>query len=361
MTDHDSLNDRPTAVRPGEELDRARLAALLAGLVPGAGAPAIAQFPGGMSNLTYLISAGGRELVLRRPPFGAQVRGGHDMAREHRILAALSAAGYAVPQPVALVEDESVLGAPFYLMERVRGVILRSPPPPGLDLGPGPMRRVCLALVDAMAELHALDYAAAGLADLGRPEGYTARQVAGWARRYEAARADGAPDLAPVAAWLAANLPPEAPGALIHNDFRYDNVVLDPADLTRIVAILDWELATVGDPLTDLGTTLAYWAEPGDPAPLRAFGLTDRPGNLDRQGVIERYAERSRRDVSAMLFYYVYGLFKNGVIILQIYARYRQGHTRDPRFAGLLAPLGAIADLAGRAIERGRVSRLYAA
>lgn len=360
MTDPDAFADQPGAVRPGEDLDRGRLAAFLRELLPGAGEPEVAQFPGGMSNLTYLVRAGGRELVLRRPPHGARARGGHDMGREHRILSALSAAGHAVPRPVALCADESVLGAPFYLMERVPGVILRSPPPPGLALGPDTMRAVCLALVDALADLHALDYAAAGLGDLGRPAGYTARQVAGWAGRYEAARTADAPDLAPVAAWLAANLPPDAPGALIHNDFRYDNVVLDPSDLARIVAILDWELATVGDPLTDLGTTLAYWAEPGDPAALRAFGLTDRPGNLDRQGVIERYARRSGRDVSAMLFYYVYGLFKNGVIILQIYARYSQGHTSDPRFAGLLRPLRAIAELAGRAIAAGRVSGLSA-
>jgi aminoglycoside phosphotransferase (APT) family kinase protein len=355
----DEWIDRPGAVRPGEELDTARLRDYLAAALPDLGPLTVAQFPGGMSNLTYLLRAGDAELVLRRPPFGAQMKGAHDMGREHHILSALSAAGYAVPRPLAYCADESVLGAPFYVMERVRGVVLRNPPPPGLDLGPAAMGGVCGALVDALADLHALDYAAAGLGDLGRPAGYTARQVAGWARRYEAARTDDCPDLGPLAAWLAANTPPEAPGALIHNDFRYDNVVLAPEDLTRIVAILDWELATLGDPLTDLGTTLAYWAEPGDPAPLRAFGLSDRPGNLDRQQIVERYAARSGRDVAAILFYYVYGLFKNGVILLQIYARFRRGHTQDPRFAGLIAMIRASADLAGRAVAAGRVSGLY--
>lgn len=356
----DTLIDQPGAVRPGEELDVARLGAFLGALLPDASQLYVAQFPGGMSNLTYLLRAGERELVLRRPPPGTHGKGvAHDVLREHRLLAALSAAGYAVPRPVAACDDPNLLGGPFYLMERVRGVILRNPPPAGLDPGPATMAGVCASFVDALADLHRLDYAAAGLGDLGRPDGYTARQVAGWARRYEAARTDNSPDLAPVAAWLAAHLPPEHGAALIHNDFRYDNVVLDPADLTHILAILDWELATIGDPLTDLGTTLAYWAEPGDPAPLRAFGLSDRPGNLDRAGLIARYADRSGRDVGNILFYYVYGLFKNAAIVLQIYARHRQGQTRDPRFAGLIHVLRAIASMAERAIAAGRVSGLH--
>jgi aminoglycoside phosphotransferase (APT) family kinase protein len=345
-------------MRPGEELDLERLTAVLGACFPDAEQLYVAQFPGGMSNLTYLIRGGGRELVLRRPPLGVQPRGAHDVLREQRILAALSAAGYAVPRPLATFDDPSLVGAPFYLMERVRGVVLRNPPPAGLDLSPSTLAGISAACVDALVDLHAFDYSAAGLGDLGRPEGYTARQVAGWTRRYEAARTDDCPDLLPVAAWLAANLPPEGTAALIHNDFRYDNLVLDPHELTRIVAILDWELATIGDPLTDLGTTLAYWAEPDDPAPLRAFGLTDRPGNLNRQGLITRYAERSGRDLSAILFYYLYGLFKNGVILLQIYARHRQGQTHDPRFAGLIQLLRAIADMAERAIATGRVSGL---
>src|SRR5262249_52078132 len=197
-----------------------------------------------------------------------------------------------------------------------------------------------------------VDCRAAGLADLGGPEGYTVRQVGGWTKRYRDARTDDCPDLEPLASWLQAHLPTRTEAALIHNDFRYDNVVLDPDDLTRIRAVLDWEMATLGDPLTDLGTTLAYWTEAEDPTVLRQFGPTTQAGNLDRQQLLEWYARQSGRDVSGILFYYVYGIFKNLVIILQIYARYRRGLTRDARFAPLIDLLRVYADLARRAIER---------
>jgi aminoglycoside phosphotransferase (APT) family kinase protein len=223
----------------------------------------------------------------------------------------------------------------------------------------GRMREICLALVDALAELHALDYQAAGLSELGKPEGYTARQVAGWTGRYRDALTPDCPDFEPAAGWLAANLPPRSDATLIHNDFKYDNAVLDPEDPRRIIAILDWEMATIGDPLTDLGTTLGYWAEPEDPEVLRQFGLTSYPGNLDRQQFLERYAARSGREVSNFLFYYVYGSFKNMVIALQIYARFRKGLTKDPRFAGLIQIVRAYYDLIRRALDRGRISRLF--
>lgn len=358
MPDQEFL-DTPTNVRPGEELDAPRLSAYLAEHLPGAsGLLTVEQFPGGYSNLTYLLRLGDREMVLRRPPFGANVRGGHDMAREYRILGALIETYGKVPRPLIYCEDEAVLGAPFYVMERVPGVILRNRLPRGLDMTPERMRAICLALIDALAGLHALDYTAAGLADLGKPDGYTARQVEGWTRRYQNARTDDCPDLEPVTSWLAGNIPGAIEASLIHNDFRYDNAVLDPADLTRIVAILDWEMATLGDPLTDLGTTLAYWAEPGDPEILRNFGLTAHPGNLDRAQILERYAGQSGRTISDPVFYYVYGLFKNAVIALQIYARFKAGLTRDPRFAGLIEIVRIYDRIAQRAIEAGRISHL---
>jgi aminoglycoside phosphotransferase (APT) family kinase protein len=348
--------DRDAPVRPGEELDAAALAAYLRAHLPGIGGEVeVRQFPRGFSNLTYLVRAGGREMVLRRPPFGAAVRGGHDIVREHRILAALHPVWPKVPRPVLGCEDESVLGAPFYLMERVPGIILRDRPPAGLDLGPDAMRRICLAAVDTLAELHNVDWRAAGLQEIGRPEGYVARQVEGWTTRWEKSRTDDVPAMDEAAAWLAANLPAEGPASIIHNDFKYDNLVLDPADPSRVRAVLDWEMATLGDPLMDLGTTLAYWSEPGDPAELKSFGLTHLPGNLDRRGVAARWEERTGRDASGILFHYVYGLFKVGVIVQQIYARYRAGKTQDPRFAGLIHLVRATGRMAADAIDRGTI------
>lgn len=359
MAEYDAL-DRPAAVRPGEELDADRLAAYLQAHLPDADGPlTIEQFPGGMSNLTYFLRLGRRELVLRRPPFGANIQGGHDMSREYRILRALVETYPKVPRPLLRCDDSTVIGAPFYVMERLRGVILRPPLPPGRVIPPATMRGICHALIDGLAELHALDYARAGLSDLGKPDGYTARQVAGWTKRYRNARTDDCPDLEPIVAWLAAHTPAHSDAALIHNDYKYDNLILDPADLTRIVGVLDWEMATLGDPLTDLGTTLAYWIEPDDPPALQQMGLTTLPGNLDRQQLIQRYAERSGRAVEDSLFAFIYGVFKNSVIVLQIYARYRQGHTRDPRFAALIEIVRAYTSVAERAIAQGRISGLF--
>lgn len=354
-----TLIDQPADVRAGEALPAGQLARYLHTQPGIAGPLTVAQFPGGYSNLTYLLRAGERELVLRRPPFGANIRGGHDMGREYRILSALADAGQKVPRPLLFCDDPAVLDAPFYIMERVRGVILRNRAPHGLDLTPDLMGRICHALIDNFVALHALDYNAARLGDLGRPAGYTARQVSGWATRYANARTDDIAAMEQAASWLAAHIPPETAPALIHNDYKYDNVVLDPHDLARIVAVLDWEMATLGDPLTDLGTTLAYWMEAGDPEPLRHFGLTALPGNLNRRAWVERYAAQSGRDVSNILFYFVYGLFKNAVIVQQIYARYRKGLTQDARFAGLIDMVRAYSDLAARAIRRGRISGVY--
>ena len=358
MTDNDPT-DRAAAVRPDEELDAAALEAYLRDVLPDVAGPVrVEQFPRGFSNLTYRVRAGGREMVLRRPPHGADVRGGHDVEREFRVLSGLRPVYPKVPRPLAFCADPAVLGAPFYLMERVPGVILRDRPPGGLELGPERMRAVCLALVDTLAELHAIDPAAAGLEGLGRPEGYAARQVEGWTGRWLRARTDEVPELEEAAAWLARSVPAEGGAALIHNDYKYDNLVLDPADPSRVRAVLDWEMATVGDPLMDLGTTLGYWAEAGDPPELRRFGVTWLPGSLDRRGVAEAYAERSGRDVSGILFHYVYGLFKVAVIAQQIYARFLRGHTRDPRFGGLVHVVRACGRMAAAALERGRIHDL---
>ena len=354
--------DGARAVRAGEELDAAKLAAYLGGVLGALGGPVVVeQFPGGHSNLTYLlrvpVADGVRELVLRRPPFGSKVKSAHDMGREHRILSRISAVFPQAPRPIEYCDDPAILGAPFYLMERVRGVILRRVPPPGLDLGPEVMRRLCTAFIDTLADMHAVDWAAAGLADLGRPEGYVTRQVTGWTKRYADSRTDDVPDVDAIAAWLAARIPPEQGASLIHNDYKFDNIVLDPAEPTRIIGVLDWEMSTIGDPLMDLGTTLGYWVEDTDDPQLKllSFGPTARPGCMTRRELADRYGERTGRDVSDLLFYYCYALFKTAVVLQQIYYRWHQGLTQDPRFAGLGEGVKVLARCAVRAAESGKV------
>jgi aminoglycoside phosphotransferase (APT) family kinase protein len=354
--------DQPLAVRPGEEVDAEKLMAYLGEHLPDVSGPIqIQQFPHGHSNLTYLLRIGPKEFVLRRPPFGAHmIRAGHDMKREYRTLRGLSNVCSKVPRPLLYCEDESVLGAPFYIMERVTGVILRATPPRGLDLRPDVLERLSRAFIDTLVEIHEVDYRAAGLADLGRPEGYVQRQIRGWSERYAHSRTDDIPEMERVRAWLEAHRPAESGAALIHNDYKYDNLVLDPTDLSRILAILDWEMATIGDPLMDLGSTLGYWVEADDPPELQSFRfcLTTLPGNFTRAQLVARYAERSGRDVSHILFYYVYALFKIAVIVQQIYFRYHRGFTRDERFARMIQLVRILSRVAVRAIERGRIDRL---
>jgi aminoglycoside phosphotransferase (APT) family kinase protein len=353
--------DKPTTVRPGEELDTDKLVTYLSAQLPGLGdLIAVEQFPSGHSNLTYLVRAGEREFVLRRPPFGAKIKTAHDMGREYHILSHLADVYPKVPCPLLYCEDESVLGAPFYVMERLEGVILRASAPKGLDLPPALMHRLSENLVDNLVEIHAVDYAAAGLGELGHPVGYVRRQIEGWTKRYHRARTDDVADVERVAVWLAEHIPLEAGASLIHNDYKYDNLVLDPNDLSHIIGVLDWEMATVGDPLMDLGTTLGYWVDPDDPPEVRSlpFGLTTLPGNLNRRELAQRYAERSGRDLSNVLFYYVYALFKIAVIVQQIYARYKAGLTQDQRFAMMIFVVQVLGKTAVLAIEKGRIDNL---
>jgi aminoglycoside phosphotransferase (APT) family kinase protein len=354
--------DAPDEVREEERFDAERLRPFLAAALPGTSGPMeVLQFRKGHSNLTYLVRIGDSEAVLRRAPFGVQVKSAHDMRREFTILSALQGVYAKAPRPIAFCDDESLIGARFYLMERVRGVVVRgAEPPPGVTFTPELLQATSTALVDNLADLHAVDFARAGLGAIGRPEGYVARQVSGWTDRYAKAKTDEVPQIEAAAAWLARNLPKESGAAIIHNDYKYDNVVLDPADLSRIVAVLDWEMATVGDPLMDLGTLLAYWSDPDEPEEMRArsYGPTFLPGSLSRSGVVRRYEERTGRAVQAPLFYYVFALFKNAVIVQQIYKRYVQGHTRDPRFATLIGWVRVLASQAERALERGRIDRL---
>jgi aminoglycoside phosphotransferase (APT) family kinase protein len=345
-------------VRSGEELETARLEPYLRDHLPGfAGQLRVEQFLHGYSNLTYLLRSGNREWVLRRPPFGNRVKTAHDMSREYRVLSALHAMYPPAPRAFFHCADESILGAPFYVMERRCGIILRQKALPGVTIDPSIARRLSESFIDHLAQLHRIDYAAAGLGNLGKPEGYVARQVTGWVQRYHNAQTDVLPALEEAARWLVDHQPRESAASLIHNDYKYDNLLLDPANLTHIEAVLDWEMATVGDPLMDLGTTLGYWVEAGDPEPFRslAFGPTTLPGSLTRRQLVERYSRTTGRDLAGILFYYAFGLFKIAVIAQQIYARYRRGLTKDERFSALIPLIALLGEQAMRVVEAKRI------
>jgi aminoglycoside phosphotransferase (APT) family kinase protein len=351
---HDHL-DRPEPVRAGAELDALKLRDwLTARGLPGD--VEILQFARGYSNLTYLLRAGDRELVLRRPPPGVKIASAHDMGREHRILSKLRAVWPKVPQTIGYEPDESVIGAPFYVMERAHGVILRAKTPPGLDLGPERIRHLSETLIDTLAEIHAVDLAAAGLTDLGKPQGYIERQVRGWTERYRKAQTDEIPELESVAVWLAANMPTESGATLIHNDLKYDNVVLDPG-LTRVVAVLDWEMATIGDPLMDLGCTLGYWITAEDPPLMQAmrFGPTNVAGSLGRLEVVERYERATGRTVTDLPFYFTFALMKLAVVAQQLYQRYARGLTTEPRYAMMIEGVKGLARAGASVIGTGRI------
>jgi aminoglycoside phosphotransferase (APT) family kinase protein len=347
-----SIEDRPRAVRDGETLDRVALRRFLTAAVPAAKGPlSIEQFPRGFSNLTYLVRLGEHEFVLRRPPFGAAVKGGHDMVREYRLLAALAAHYALSPRPVALCEDPAVLGAPFYLMQRVTGVIVRSG---SAAIAPGAMRAMTEALAGALASLHAVDVTDPAFAGFGKPAGYIERQVRGWTERFAAARTQAQPELEAAFAWLAEHVPQPTGVALVHNDFKIDNVMFDPREPGRIRAVLDWEMATVGDPLLDLGTTLGYWIDAGEPElQPYAFVPTDRPGALTRAEFAHAYLRVRGGGEGDLVYAYVFGLCKIAVIAQQIYARYVHGYTADERFAALGAVVTALGRAAGRARRRG--------
>lgn len=330
------LLDIPAPVRSGEELDLGKLEAFLRSRFPSeAQGIALQQFPSGHSNLTYSVMLGAREVVLRRPPFGTKVKSAHDMGREFRVLSKLHNAYPLAPAVLLYCDDESVIGAPFYLMERMRGVILRRDPPPGFPFSAVTAHQLSEAFVDNLARLHALDYTAIGLADIGKPEGYLQRQVSGWIERYAGSKTHDFPEVEPVATWMRQHMPPAAAATLLHNDYKYDNTVLNPEKPTEIIGVLDWEMSTIGDPLTDLGTALAYWIDPNDPEELQQlrWGPTTQDGSLSRAGLVARYAKTTGRDVSHMPFYLAFARFKVAVIVQQIYYRYHHGLTRDERFA----------------------------
>lgn len=350
--------DKTRDVRSGEELDADKLAAYLSKELPQFEGPlTIEQFPAGHSNLTYCINIGDDQFVLRRPPFGSKVKSAHDMGREYRVLSKLHAAYGPAPEPLVYCEDPDVMGAPFYLMRRIEGVILRKDLPSGLTISPELARSMSESFIDNLADLHALDYEKIGLADLGKPEGYVERQVSGWTKRYYGSQTDEIAEVEPVTKWLAENMPTGGTASLIHNDYKFDNVVLAADDLTKIVGVLDWEMATLGDSLMDLGTAISYWIDPDDPDDLQLirWGPTTEPGCLNRQQLVDHYAKQTGRDTSNMVFYLAFAFFKTAVIAQQIYYRYHQGLTKDERFAFFIEATRILSRAALRTIETGKV------
>ena len=321
----------PRPVREEDSFDVAAVATWL-----GTEVPEVRQFLGGASNLTYLLRYADRDLILRRPPTGHKAKSAHDMGREYRIQKALKPGFGLVPEMVGYCDDESVIGSPFYVMERLDGTILRRDLPSGMSLDPAQARALCENALDVLIALHRVSPDEAGLADLGRGPGYVARQVAGWSDRYRRARTDDVGDFEDVMGWLDARRPDDVGACLIHNDFRFDNLVLAPDDPLQVRGVLDWEMATVGDPLMDLGGMVAYWVQADDDEFLARFRRqpTNLPGMLTREQVVDYYCDATGFALTPeqWLFYEVFGLFRLGVIAQQIYYRLFHGQTHNEAY-----------------------------
>ncbi len=332
-----SLIDQPTETREGEALDPAAVDRFMKQQLPELqGEPVIRQYPGGASNLTYQIDYGERSFVLRRPPFGHKAKSAHDMLREARIMRALKPVYPYVPDIIAICDDHDVLGDDFYVMERLKGIILRQDFPEGFELSEADTRKLCGNVVDKLVDLHRVDYQAAGLDQIGKGAGYVKRQIDGWSDRFRKARTEDVSDFEPVMEWLQEKMPEDVATCVIHNDFRFDNVVLNPDNPFEVIGILDWEMATLGDPLMDLGNSLAYWVQADDDQFFHMLRRqpTHRPGMMSRDEVVAYYMERSGFHADNFDFYEVYGLFRLAGIVQQIYYRYYHGQTQDKRFAG---------------------------
>jgi aminoglycoside phosphotransferase (APT) family kinase protein len=334
------------AIRAGEELDAAALRRYLTGKLPGVECGlAIEQFPGGHSNLTYLVSTPEREYVLRRGPLGPVPPKAHDMAREFHVLHAVHPYFPPAPEVFLLCEDPSVIGAVFFIMERRRGIVVRSSIPPELAAFPDYPLRVSQGFVDCLVQLHAVDIENHGLAGLGKPAGFLERQVRGWFERWQRAKTEENSAMDQLMRWLADRMPASPPATLVHNDFKLDNVMLNSEDPGRVEAVLDWEMSTVGDPLVDLGLILCYWSQPSDPGGTKP-SLTAEPGWFTPAELVDYYARQTGRDVSRISYYEVFAIFKLAVVLQQIYHRFHRGQTQDERFRHFDVRVRSLVDLA---------------
>jgi len=329
-------------VRKGEEIDINNLKSYLKEYIQDfdINTPlSVKQFSGGYSNLTYLLTSGDSEMVLRRPPVGANIKSAHDMGREYQILKSLRPVFPYCPEALVYCEDPSVIGAHFYVMKRISGIILKKELPKDLKFSPKEAKKLCEKLLDVHIELHDIDVKTAGLDFIGKPEGYVHRQIDGWSSRYRKAKTDDAPDFETVMAWLKDKQPKDTDApVLVHNDYKFDNVVLDPANPMNIIGVLDWEMATYGDPLMDLGNSLAYWVDKHDPPDFQNIRVmpTTMDGAMMREELIHYYGEKTGRNMSSFDYYLCFGLFRLAVIAQQIYKRYYQGLTKDSRFGMLI-------------------------
>ena len=334
------LVDKAGSIRAGEELDLDRLKQYLQPVLGSAVATLeLKQFPGGFSNLTYLLSSGSEKWVLRRPPFGSKVKSAHDMTREYMILCALQNVFPYGPVPIHFCNDHEVIGCDFYLMNYIEGLIIRREYPRDLHLTPAQIREQLLNFFDVLSELHSVDLVAAGLEDFGKPVGYVKRQVEGWCRRWADAITPDTANCDATMQWLHDNMPAESGKAsVIHNDYKMDNVIFSAENPLKVIGVLDWEMSTVGDPLMDLGCTLGYWVETGDPEFFRAFRNmpSDIEGAPSRREIIARFQQQTGLAVDHFPFYYCFGLFRLAVIGQQIYYRYYHGLTQDQRFKAMV-------------------------
>ncbi|MDH3596718.1 MAG: phosphotransferase family protein [Rhodospirillales bacterium] len=345
MADDPELID----VRSDERLDLTRLEPYLRARLPGAEGPLeLRQFGGGHANLTYLLGFGDTEYVLRRPPLGPIAPSSHDMAREHRVLAALSRVFPLAPRSYLLCDDPEILGALFHVMERRQGIVIRTDPPEEIKGDATLNRRIGEMMVDVLAALHGVDSGAAGLGDLGRPEGFVGRQLDGWTRRWHAAKQEDVARMDAVVAWLEGALPASKTVSLLHNDYKLDNMMVGAEDAARAVAVFDWDMCTRGDPLMDLGYLLTFWGEADDdPAWILGASMpTWHHGFPSREAAVERYARATGFDCGAVHWYHVFGVFKIAVVLQQIYIRYLRGQTRDRRFAVFGERIAALIDKA---------------
>jgi aminoglycoside phosphotransferase (APT) family kinase protein len=328
--------DDTIAVREGENFDlQAMHSFLLQHIAEVTTAPLeVRQFPSGASNLTYLLRCGDWEGVLRRPPFGPLPPKAHDMKRESDILRRLHAAFALAPKPYVFCDDPTIIGASFYIMERRKGIVIDSVMPQGVAPSKENCEKLSCALIDTLAALHQVDYRSAGLSDFGHPDGFLIRQVNGWISRYDRAKTDEIEVFDRLSAWLLENIPTSKEATIIHNDFKFNNLIVAPT-LDRVVAVLDWEMSTIADPLFDLGVTLGYWIQDDDPELLQsAFGsVTKTPGFIKRREFVHRYSLQTGRDVDSLDFYLTFAYFKLAVVLQQIYYRWKNGQTQDERFA----------------------------
>ncbi len=351
-----SLSDT-SAIRPGEEIDRASLLAYLDRHLPEpAGRIEIEQFPHGHSNLVYVVRTQNREYVLRRPPLGPVAPKAHDMAREYRVLHAVHPHFPPAPRVFLLCEDPSVIGASFFLMERRHGVVIRDSVPSELASIPDLPRRASQAFVDCLIRLHGIDIAQPALASLGKPYGFVERQVHGWADRWSRCQTEASPEMDAVIRWLHGLLPPSSAATLVHNDYKLDNLILSAAG-DRVEAVLDWEMATLGDPLADLGLALCYWtwaavADDEDHPHPATPAVTAQPGWFTRDELLERYARQTGRDLGHIRYHEIFGIFKLAVILQQIFYRYQRGQTRDERFRTFDRRVRGLIRLAASLIEK---------